>query len=132
MLVFSTQLCELLPPVTFSLVQLSHPSSLPCVQHKIHIYTEYHSVCPLVGIWTLPSPLSPASVPLPRYQRGGGTRLRVRGWGSPNSDDRGKSLALCLLCGIQCVTGEGISLSDRETPVQLNFFRWRHFALLSI
>ncbi len=28
------------------------------------------------------------------------TRLRMRGWGSPNSDDWRKSLALCLLCGV--------------------------------
>jgi hypothetical protein len=37
------------------------------------------TVCPLVGIGTLPSPLSPASVPSPRYKRGRGhPRLRVR------------------------------------------------------
>ncbi len=30
--------------------------------------------------------------------REGHTRLRVSGWGSPNSDDWRKSLALCLLC----------------------------------
>ncbi len=37
----------------------------------------------------------------PRRNRGGRghTRLRVRGWGSPNFDDWRKSLALCLLCG---------------------------------
>ncbi len=62
------------------------------------MYKEYHSVCPLVGIGTLPTPLSPASVPLPP-RKGGHTRLRVRGWESPNSDDWRKSLALCLLCG---------------------------------
>ncbi len=44
--------------------------------------------------------LSPASVPLPPEPKGGGhPRLRVRGWGIPNSDDWRKSLALCLLCG---------------------------------
>ncbi len=43
--------------------------------HKVHTYTEYHSVSPLVG---------------------GHTCLRVRGWGSPNYWR--KSLALCLLC----------------------------------
>ncbi len=36
------------------------------MNHKVRIYKEYHSVCPLVGIVTLPTPLSPASVPLPR------------------------------------------------------------------
>jgi hypothetical protein len=52
----------------------------------------------LVVIGTLPTPLSPASVPLPPETGGGQTRLQVRGWGSPNSDDWRKSLALCLLC----------------------------------
>jgi hypothetical protein len=43
---------------------------------------------------------------LPETKGGGGvhTRLRVRGWGSPNSDDWGKSLALCLLCVAGSVT----------------------------
>ena len=39
--------------------------------HKVHIYKEYHSVCPLVGTGTLPPPLSPASVPLPPEPKGG-------------------------------------------------------------
>jgi hypothetical protein len=40
------------------------------------------------------------SQPLPPEPGGGGhIRLRVRGWGSSNSDDWRKSLALCLLCG---------------------------------
>jgi hypothetical protein len=30
----------------------------------------------------------------------GHTRLLVRCWGSPNSDDLRKSVALCLLCGL--------------------------------
>jgi hypothetical protein len=38
----------------------------------VYIYKEYHSGCPLVGIGTLPTPLSPASVPLPP-EPGGGT-----------------------------------------------------------
>jgi hypothetical protein len=54
--------------------------------HKVLIYKEYHSVCPLVGIGTLPIPLSPASVP-PSPRGRGHTRLRVRGWESPNSDE---------------------------------------------
>jgi hypothetical protein len=49
-----------------------------------YIYKEYHSICPLVEIGTLPTPLSPASVPLPPEPGGGGghTRRRMRGWGS--------------------------------------------------
>ncbi len=51
------------------------------------------------GIGTLTLPLPQASVPLPPEPKGEGhTRLRVRGWESPNSDDWRKSLALCLLC----------------------------------
>jgi hypothetical protein len=41
--------------------------------HKVCIYKEYHSVCPLVGIGTLPTPLSPASVPSPQNWGGGHT-----------------------------------------------------------
>jgi hypothetical protein len=67
--------------------------------HKVRIYEEYHSVCPLVGIGTLPTPLLPASVSLPPETGGRGrTRLQMRGWGSSNSDDWSNSLALCLLC----------------------------------
>ncbi len=53
--------------------------------HKVHIYLEYHSVCPLVGIGT-PTPSPASECASPRNQRGVGvhTSLRVRGWGSPN------------------------------------------------
>ncbi len=52
--------------------------------------------------WYSPNP-SLASECSPRPQNrgwggGGHSRLRVRGWVSPNSDDLRKSLALCLLC----------------------------------
>ncbi len=66
--------------------------------HKLHIYIEYHRVCPRVGIGDLPLPLPQASVLLPPEPKRGHTRLRVRGWGCPNSNDWRKSLALCLLC----------------------------------
>jgi hypothetical protein len=74
-------------------------ASRESVHHKVRIYKEYHSVCPLVRIGTPPTPLSPATVPLPPEPGGRHTRVRVRGWGSHNSDYR-KSLALCLLCGV--------------------------------
>jgi hypothetical protein len=47
-----------------------------------------------------PRPLShkECAPPPPEPMEGGHTRLRVRGWGSPNSDDWRKSLALCILC----------------------------------
>ncbi len=63
---------------------------------------EYQSVCPLIGIGT-PQPLSCKRVCPPSQEpKGGGvhTRLRVRGWGSPNSDGRRESLVLCLLCAV--------------------------------
>jgi hypothetical protein len=58
-------------------------------RHKVLIYKEYQSVRTLVRIGSLPSPLSPASVPLPPNQRGEGwlTRLAARGWESPYFDD---------------------------------------------
>ncbi len=49
---------------------------------------EYHNVCPLAGIGTLPPPLSPVSVLLPPEPKGvGHTRLRGGAGESPNSDD---------------------------------------------
>ena len=72
------------------------------INHKVRIYKECHCVCPLAGIGTLPTPLSPVSVPLPPEAEGGHPRLRVRGWGSPDSDDLRKNLELLLLCAINC------------------------------
>ncbi len=53
-----------------------------------------------LGLSSVLTPQSPASVPLPPEPGGGGrdTRLRARGWGSHNSDDLRKSWALFLLC----------------------------------
>jgi hypothetical protein len=50
--------------------------------------------------WDSPSPshASECATPPRTGGVGGHARLRVRGWGSPNSDDL-RSLALCLLCG---------------------------------
>ncbi len=53
--------------------------SVYSIQHKVRIYKEYHSVCPLVGSGTLPPLLSPASVPLP--PRTGGRGTLACGWG---------------------------------------------------
>jgi hypothetical protein len=44
--------------------------------HKVLIFIEHHSVCPLIGIRTPPTPLSQASVPSPLDQRVGGTLAR--------------------------------------------------------
>ncbi len=58
--------------------------------HKVHIYIEYHSVCPLVGIGTPPPP----------EPKGGGTHSPSgEGVRSPNADDWRKSFSLCLVCG---------------------------------
>ncbi len=76
-----------------------HPFYITITTKYSHIYIELHSVCPLVGIGTPPTPLPKASVPLPLQRVGGGhIRLRLCGWGSPNSDEWRISLALCLLC----------------------------------
>jgi hypothetical protein len=65
----------------------------------IEIFTKYVYIMSTTVY--VPSSELGLSQPLPQ-NRGGGeghTRLRVRGWGSPNSDDLRKNLALCLLCG---------------------------------
>ncbi len=51
--------------------------------------------------YTKPSPASECvPPPEPKGGAGGHIRLRVGDWGSPNSDDWSKSLALCLLRGV--------------------------------
>ena len=62
---------------------------------------QHHSpnVCPVVGIGTTPPPsrrrvCNPPPLNQRRWEH---TRLRIRGWGSPNSNDLRKSPALCLL-----------------------------------
>jgi hypothetical protein len=65
-------------------------------------YIEYHSVCPLVGIGTLPPPLSPASVPLPPEPGGGAHSPAGEGLGESQFRRLEKKLStLCLLCGTQ-------------------------------
>jgi hypothetical protein len=41
----------------------------------MHIYKEYHSICPFVEIGTPPPLLPQASVPLPPEPKGGGAQL---------------------------------------------------------
>jgi hypothetical protein len=72
---------------------------MPRTKYHALWYPEYHSVCPLVGIWTT-HPLSRMRVcppPHPKQRWGGdnsdNTRLRVRGWGSPISDYWRKKLS---------------------------------------
>jgi hypothetical protein len=93
----------------YSRICITPLRSMDGTNHKVHIYKEYHSVCPLVGIGTFPPPLSPASVPLPppppppprnQRERGGGqiTCMRMT-LGESQFRRLEKSLALCLLCG---------------------------------
>jgi hypothetical protein len=83
--------------------------------HKVHLYTAQSTkVYVPSSELGLSHPLSRQRVgPSPRYQRGGGhTRLRVRGWGSPNSEDLRTSLALFLFCA--CCSRLIYSISSSE------------------
>ncbi len=64
---------------------------------KVRIYKEYHSVCPLVGIGTLPTPLSPASVPLPPERGGGAHSPAGEGLGESNFRRLEKKLSTLTL-----------------------------------
>jgi len=69
------------------------------------MYKEYHS--PLVGIGTLPTPLSPASVPLPPEPKGGGVHSPAgEGLGESQFRRLEKSLALSLLCDYEDFNNE--------------------------
>ncbi len=69
--------------------------------------------------WDSPTPSPASKGASPPNQGGGHIRLRVRGWGSPNSDDWNKSLALCLLCGV---------MGGRRGKLQRSEWRpWRNY-----
>ncbi len=82
---------------------------------KVHVYLEYPSVSvPSLGLGLL-IPLFRKRVCMPpSLEPKGGvrTRLRVRGWGSPNSDGLRKGLAFCLLCGGKCLTCAEVSCHE--------------------
>ncbi len=67
--------------------------------HKVLIYIEHHSLCPLVRIGT-PPPLQPqVSVPSPPGPKGGGAHSpAAKGVGESQFQRLEKRLALCLLC----------------------------------
>ena len=74
---------------------------------------------PLVGIGTLPTPFSPASVPLPPETGGRGhTSLRVGGWGE-SQFRRGAYTVVLFICTyfvvvhIYCITAAGNSISSQ-------------------
>jgi hypothetical protein len=78
---------------------MDNADPLMAANHKVRSYKEYQVYVPSLELG-LSQPLSRQRVcPSPRTKRGGSqTRLQVRGWGSPNSDNWRKGLALCLLC----------------------------------
>jgi hypothetical protein len=67
----------------------------------------------------------------PQNRGGGHTRRGARGWGSPNSDDLRKSLALCLLCVVH-VQLLGLVTSNAPLPHPSTLFItkyggwWKH------
>ncbi len=61
--------------------------------------------------WASPNPSPASKCALPPTKRWGGhTRRRLKGWGSPNSDDWRKSLALCLLCAPDNVSSTSVRI----------------------
>jgi hypothetical protein len=67
--------------------------------HKVLIYIEHHSVCPLVGIRDSPTPLAASECALPPRPKGGGAHSpAAKGVGESQFQRLEKRLALCLLC----------------------------------
>ncbi len=96
----------------------------------VHIYLEFHSVCPLVGIRPprpfsrsecVPSPGTKGGggtpVPSPGTKGGGGTLACWRGVGEFQSGRLEKILALCLLCAVQAQNLLTRSQSQLWTPI---------------
>jgi hypothetical protein len=89
-----------------------YPSKGESSTHKVHIYLEYHTVCPLVGLGTSPPPFRKRVRP-PRNRRGeGASRLRLRrgcgGVPKPTTGEKAKLsansvLVFFLLCACTCI-----------------------------
>ncbi len=72
---------------------------LVTLTNKVHIYLEYQTVCPLVGIGTRALPPFPqANVSPPPEPKGETHSPTGEGVWGPNLDGLRKSLVLCLLC----------------------------------
>jgi hypothetical protein len=79
-----------------------------------------------------PSPAGECAPPPPLYPGGGYTRLRVRGCGSPNSNDGRKGLAFCLLCALHMgrtfiPTKKRVALTLPSQHWQKNYLYLPHF-----
>ncbi len=92
---FKNFVLHALGTIRLKILQNREKTSYACA-HKVRLYKEYHSVCPLVGIGTLPPPLSPASVPLPPEPGGRGTLACGRRVGEVPIRRLEKKLTLCL------------------------------------
>jgi hypothetical protein len=112
---------------SFSRIFFSRESR--CIPHENYAQSTY--ICIKSTTVYVPSSELGLSQPLSRQRvcpsppnRGvGHTRLRVRGWGSPNSDDRRKSFALCLLCGSVYVAQARSTLLCAHATVLLTLFK---------
>jgi hypothetical protein len=90
--------------------------------HKVNIYKEYHSVCPLVGTGTLPSPsFASECVPPPGTKGGGAHSPAGKGLGESQFRRLEKGLALCLLC---------VSMVHAENPGEDSYFLYFNFLML--
>jgi hypothetical protein len=92
-----------------------HTKYIYTVPYRTHSTTVYVPSSEL----GLPHLLSRKRVcPSPRNQKvgEGHTRLQVRGWGSPNSDDWRKSLAFCLLCAVTLQYHQKLVYTDSGLP----------------
>jgi hypothetical protein len=113
--------------------------------HKVRTY-KVPQCMPLVGIGTLPTPFSPASVPLPPETGGRGhTSLRVGGWGE-SQFRRGANTVVLFICTyfvlhtiplilclqVFCLHGSGVDTTERLVykacrQQQLKRCRTNHF-----
>ncbi len=73
-------------------------------RHKVLINEEYYKCMSSHWNWDAPTPFLAWECASTPKTKGVGwhTCLRVRGCGSPNSDDWRESLAFCLLCEYRC------------------------------
>jgi hypothetical protein len=72
--------------------------------------------------WDSPDPSPVSECAFPPGPKGGGAHcLRLKGWGSSNSDDWRKSLAFCLLCDLHKLHSIYFTAKESSEPYNLSY-----------
>ncbi len=126
-MVFSSSIMSIFIYTFFTIINIFSLSTVDPRSKYIIVPRVTQCLCPSSKLGPS-NPLFRKRVCPSRNQRGGHTRLRVRGGGCPNSDDWRKSLALCLLCEWPQTQGLNVNAEGLDTLIyKQNMYFFRRF-----